>query len=185
LITADRKHSGLLIIYIQYDFTLICAKAAEITGILQTLYNTFSTYFMSIYRARLAYNSYYKILSCRWVKCECMTQTIYREWKASGYCWKWWWWTDGCILNPPPLIQLDSSLVLSDYLQQSGSMKWIMYKSRCEQPFTIHYWKTSSPSANRRWTTQRDNNNNIINYAEFNTDSILLLDLSERITSTL
>ncbi|HZC48950.1 MAG TPA: hypothetical protein VE244_07830 [Nitrososphaeraceae archaeon] len=31
----------------------------------------------------------------------------------------------------------------------------------------------------------KDNNNNIINYAEFNTDSILLLDLSERITSTL
>ena len=81
---------GNILVYLSFifnmnDFTLIGATAAEITGILQA-YNTFSTYFMSIYRARLAYNSYYKILSCRWVNCEFMTQTIYREWKAGGYC---------------------------------------------------------------------------------------------------
>ena len=29
-----------------------------------------------------------------------------------------------------PVIQLDSSLLLSDYLQQIGTMEWIMYKPR-------------------------------------------------------
>lgn len=53
-----------------------------------------------------------------------------------------------------------------------------MYKSS-EELFTIHYWKTSSPS--RTGDEQhKDNkyNNNIINYVEFNTDSIL--DFSEK-----
>lgn len=34
------------------------------------------------------------------------------------------------VLNPSSVSKLDSSLLLSNYLQQSGSMEWIMYKSR-------------------------------------------------------
>jgi nicotinamidase-related amidase len=127
-ITPDRKHSVLLVIDVQHDFTLIGA-AAEIPGTLQAVQHIQSL--VQEYREQGAaiihvirlYNSDGSNADL------CIRKSI-----EGGKQLVTPPETDGAELmdelKPSPDIKLNSSLLLSGNLQQIGSMEWIMYKPK-------------------------------------------------------
>jgi nicotinamidase-related amidase len=126
-ITPDRKHSALLVIDVQHDFTLIGA-AAEIPGTLQavqyiqSLVQEYREQGAAIIHVIRLYNTDGSNADlCRRKSIEGGKQLVTPE-------------TDGAELmdelKPSPDIRLNSSLLLCGNLQQIGSMEWIMYKPR-------------------------------------------------------
>jgi nicotinamidase-related amidase len=126
-ITPDRKHSALIIIDVQHDFTLAGA-AAEVPGTLQSLPHI--KCLVQRYRKvglpivhviRLYHKDGSNLDLCRKKTIEDGKQLV-----IIG--------SDGAELmdelKPSPHIRLDSKLLLSGNLQQIGSMEWIMYKPR-------------------------------------------------------
>jgi nicotinamidase-related amidase len=126
-ITPDRKHSALLIIDVQRDFTLIVA-VAEIPGTLTSV--QYTKRLVQGYREvglpivhviRLYSKDGSDVDLCRRKAIENGKQLV-----IPG--------SDGAELmdelKPSPTISLNSKLLLSGNLQQIGSMEWIMYKPR-------------------------------------------------------
>jgi nicotinamidase-related amidase len=126
-INPDSKHSALLVIDVQHDFTLISA-AAEIPGTLQAV--QYIQHLVHFYRE----NGYPIFHIIRLYRADgsnvdlCRRQDIEngKQVVIPG--------SDGAELidelKPSPAIRLDSNLLLSGNLQQIGSMEWIMYKPR-------------------------------------------------------
>jgi nicotinamidase-related amidase len=126
-IKPDRKHSALLVIDVQRDFTLIGATA-EIPGTLQAveyihrLILEFRKQGYPIIHVIRLYNAHGSNVDlCRRKSIEDGKQVV-----IAG--------TDGAEiidkLKPSPAIRLNSSLLLSGNLQQIGPTEWIMYKPR-------------------------------------------------------
>ncbi len=126
-ITPDGKHSALLIIDVQYDFTLKNAPF-EVSGTLQVvtyiqrLANTYRELDNPIIHAiRLYHADGSNVDLCRRQSVENGKRAV-----IPG--------TDGADiikeLKPSSTISLNSSLLLSGQLQQIGHMEWIMYKPR-------------------------------------------------------
>ena len=126
-INPDSKHSALLVIDVQHDFTLIGA-AAEIPGTLQAV--KYIQRLIRKYREQEApiihiirlYNADGSIADlCRRKSIESGKQLVTPE-------------TDGAELmdelKPSADIKLNSTLLLSGNLQQIGAMEWIIYKPR-------------------------------------------------------
>jgi nicotinamidase-related amidase len=126
-INPDNKHSALLVIDVQRDFTLIGA-AAEIPGTLQIV--QYIQRLIQKYRAQGApiihvirlYNADGSNADlCRRKSIESGKQLVTPE-------------TDGAELmdelKPSADMKLNSTLLLSGNLQQIGSMEWIIYKPR-------------------------------------------------------
>jgi nicotinamidase-related amidase len=126
-ITPDMKHSALLIIDVQRDFTLVGA-ANEIPGTLQAV--PYIKRLVQGYREvglpivhviRLYHKDGSNVDLCRRHAIESGKRMIISE-------------SDGAELMDElklsPVIRLNSGLLLSGNLQQVGSMEWIMYKPR-------------------------------------------------------
>jgi nicotinamidase-related amidase len=123
----DRKHSALVIIDVQRDFTLI-GSSTEIPGTFQVV-----QYIRSLVQAyrelahpiihvvRLYRPDGSNVDMCRRKEIENGKQMVMLG-------------NDGAELvdelKPYPSIRLDSDLLLSGNLQQIGPMEWIMYKPR-------------------------------------------------------
>jgi nicotinamidase-related amidase len=126
-ISPDRKHSALIIIDVQRDFTLI-GSSTEIPGTFQVV-----QYIRSLVQAyreparpiihavRLYRTDGSNVDICRRKQIENGKQMV-----VPG--------NDGAELmdelKPYPSIRLDSDLLLSGNFQQIGPMEWIMYKPR-------------------------------------------------------
>jgi nicotinamidase-related amidase len=126
-INPDSKHSALLVIDVQLDFTLIGA-AAEIPGTLQAVlyiqrlirkYREQEAPIIHVIRLYNADGSNADL--CRRKSIENGKQLVIPE-------------TDGAELmdelKPSADIKLNSTLLLSGNLQHIGSMEWIIYKPR-------------------------------------------------------
>jgi nicotinamidase-related amidase len=126
-ITPDRKHSALLVIDVQHDFTLIGAPA-ETPGTLQAVqyiqrlirkYREQGAPIIHVIRLYSADGS--NVDFCRRKAIESGKQLV-----IPG--------SDGAELidelKPTSTTRLNSSLLLSGNFQQIGSMEWIMYKPR-------------------------------------------------------
>jgi nicotinamidase-related amidase len=126
-INPDSKHSALLVIDVQHDFTLFGA-AAEIPGTLQAVqyiqrlirkYREQEAPIIHIIRLYNADGSNADL--CRRKSIERGKQLVTPE-------------TDGAELmdelKPSTDIKLNSTQLLSGILQQIGSMEWIIYKPR-------------------------------------------------------
>ena len=85
-ITPDREHSALLIVDVQRDFALVGA-IAEIPGTLQAIH--YIHRLVQVYREQ-GYPIIHiiRLYHADGSNVDFMSQTIYREWKASGYSWK-------------------------------------------------------------------------------------------------
>jgi len=126
-IKPDRKHSALLVIDVQQDFTLIGATA-EIPGTFQAVQyirRLILEYreqgYPIIHLIRLYNADGSNVDLCRRKSIEDGKQVVI---PGSG---------GAELMNelkPSPTIRLNSSLLLSGHLQQIGSMEWIMYKPR-------------------------------------------------------
>lgn len=125
--TPNSKHSALLVIDVQRDFTLVGAiaetpgtlKAVQYIKHLVQAYRDHGYPIIHVIRLYLADGS--NVDFCRRQDIENGKKLV-----IPGSC--------GAELmdeiKPSPTIKLNSSLLLSGHLQQIGSMEWIMYKPR-------------------------------------------------------
>jgi nicotinamidase-related amidase len=126
-ITPDKKHSALLIIDVQRDFTLIGA-AAEIPGTLtcvQYIKRLVQGYreigLPIVHVIRLYSKDGSNVDMCRRKAFENGKQLVIPGSNGAELM---------DLLKPSSHIRLDSKLLLSGNLQQIGSMEWIIYKPR-------------------------------------------------------
>jgi nicotinamidase-related amidase len=126
-ITPDRKHSALIIIDVQHDFTLTGA-AAEVPGTLQSLSHI--RRLVQRYRKlglplvhviRLYHKDGSNVDLCRRKAIENGKQVVITGSEGAELMDE---------LMPSSSVRLNSSVLLSGKLQQIGPMEWIMYKPR-------------------------------------------------------
>jgi nicotinamidase-related amidase len=119
-VTPDSKHSALIIIDVQHDFTLVGA-VSEIQGTMQAI--PYIQHLVQLYREK----GYPIIHVVRLYRADGSNVELCRRPAIENG-------SNGAELmdelKPSSEIRLNSSLLLSGQFQQIGHMEWIMYKPR-------------------------------------------------------